>query len=92
MVGGSYLKNDIKKEMTDTERERLLENARRLGVDASAPLSGWRGYRPARSTIRCDEGERVSGVMLIHSYGHGGWGWTVNVGVAEETAQLLGLE
>jgi D-amino-acid oxidase len=91
VVGGSYLEGDGREGMTAKERERLLENATLLGIDvkASPPVGEWTGFRPARPITKCEIDASITDVKLVHSYGHGGSGWTVNVGVAKETADLL---
>jgi len=93
IVGGTYLKNDKSKEVTQGEREALLQNAQILGIDVnlSPPTGEWVGFRPYRTTTKCEIDEKVSDITFVHSYGHGGSGWTVNVGVAYETARLLGF-
>ena len=93
VVGGSYLEGDYREGMTPEERNRLLDNARILGidVDASPPIGEWTGFRPSRPSTKCEIDDSISDVTMVHSYGHGGSGWTVNVGVAKETAKLLNL-
>jgi len=43
-----------------------------------------RGIRPCRTEIRLE----VEG-KIIHNYGHGGSGWTVCWGCAEDTVKLV---
>jgi len=90
-VGGTYLEGDAHPYLRDSERTRLLNNAQLLGVDvANAPVVGeWTGFRPSRPTVRCEEEKSSTGVRTIHNYGHGGSGWTVNVGAAKEVANIL---
>lgn len=91
-IGGTYLEGDTHPEVRDSERATLLKNAKFLGVDiANAKVRGeWAGFRPARPTTRCEEEMLGSNdVRVIHSYGHGGSGWTVNVGTAKEVADIL---
>lgn len=94
-IGGTYLEGDTYPEVRDSERATLLQNAKLLGVDmANAKIRGeWAGFRPARPTTRCEEEVTGDGgpnaVRVIHSYGHGGSGWTVNVGAAKEVADIL---
>ena len=95
-VGGTYLEGDGHPELRDSERTQLMQNAKILGVDiANAKIRGeWTGFRPSRPTTRCEEeppspGGTTNPVRVIHSYGHGGSGWTVNVGAAKEVANIL---
>lgn len=46
------------------------------------------GLRPGRSAIRL---EKEPGSNIIHNYGHGGGGYTVSWGCAEEVASLIGF-
>lgn len=95
VVGGSCLEADTEAEIRPDERKRLLKNAHNLGIDIekSEPTAEWVGYRPVRETVRCEIDGSVGqeeNVLVVHNYGHGGSGWTVNVGTAKEVARLLG--
>lgn len=51
---------------------------------AAAPVLGVEvGLRPARPTVRLEHEDRGA-TRLIHNYGHGGAGWTVAWGCADE--------
>ena len=94
VVGGSYLEGDAAHEIRPQERKRLLRNAHNLGIDVkeSEPVAEWVGFRPVRQTVRCEIDDTVGkqeGIKVVHNYGHGGSGWTVNVGAAKEVANLL---
>ncbi|CAE7235759.1 DAO [Symbiodinium sp. CCMP2592] len=93
LVGGSYLEQDARETISDEERVRLFQNSFNLGIDIdkSTPTSQWVGFRPYRPTVRCeiDSSFTHSPIKLIHNYGHGGSGWTVNVGAAKECASLV---
>jgi D-amino-acid oxidase len=93
-VGGSYLEGDEETGIRALERERLLENAQNMGIDTkkSMCVSEWVGFRPYRPTARLEVDEQLSslsGVTVVHSYGYGGSGWTVFVGVASDNVNLL---
>ncbi|KAL3816279.1 hypothetical protein ACHAXA_008087 [Cyclostephanos tholiformis] len=93
-VGGSYLVGDEEKGIRSSERRRILENAQNMGIDTkkSMCVSEWVGFRPYRSAMRLEVDEKLSslsGVTVVHSYGCGGSGWTVFVGVASDNANLL---
>lgn len=94
VVGGSYLEGDTETDIRPNERKRLLNNARHVGIDVneSTPSAEWVGFRPVRETVRCEIDDSVGqqdGVTVVHNYGHGGSGWTVNVGAAKQVARLL---
>ena len=95
VVGGTYAEGDSRSALSAAERATLMTNAKLLGIDsdASVPVGEWVGFRPARPTTRCEVDEKYGveeGVKLVHSYGHGGSGWTVFAGAAREAASLLG--
>lgn len=95
VVGGTYLEGDTASTMRDQERGKLYQNARRLGIDVekSTVRGEWVGFRPYRPTVRCEYDATYSrdrsGVRVFHNYGHGGSGWTVNVGAAKAAADVL---
>jgi D-amino-acid oxidase len=63
-----------------TEIEPSLRGAEVLGHKA--------GLRPGRTEIRLELEQKSSTCAVIHNYGHGGSGYTVNWGCAEEVALL----
>ena len=97
VVGGSYLEDDTYPQLRDSERHRLLQNAYNMGIDTTKAqhIGEWTGFRPYRPAVRCEEelfdssSSSSNGVRVIHSYGHGGSGWTVNVGAAKEVVNIL---
>ncbi|MEM7575092.1 MAG: FAD-dependent oxidoreductase [Bacteroidota bacterium] len=50
-------------------------------------LETYVGLRPARPSVRL---EREPGTKIIHNYGHGGSGYTISWGCAEEVVRLVG--
>jgi glycine/D-amino acid oxidase-like deaminating enzyme len=98
LVGGSFkLVHSIETDprLGSEERNRLLQNARYLGIDTSRtkPVHEWIGYRPWRPTVRVEKEYLYSdgcqeGIPVIHNYGHGGSGWTVFVGAVHEAINL----
>jgi D-amino-acid oxidase len=94
VIGGSYLVGDTEISIRDEEREQLLLNASRMGIDTEkSKIAGeWTGFRPFRTQVRCefDNSFRNDGdIAVVHSYGYGGSGWTVFVGAAREVADLV---
>jgi D-amino-acid oxidase len=94
VVGGTYYENNTETKLSENERKRLVENADLLGIDTSitSPVSEWAGFRPVRQTVRMEIDEKFSSeskLRIVHSYGHGGSGWTTYVGAAKEVAELL---
>jgi D-amino-acid oxidase len=66
-------------------RDAILERCRRAGFDPGSVLYLRTGLRPVRPEVRLERDGRV-----IHNYGHGGAGYTLSWGCAEEVARLVG--
>ncbi|MGE0868206.1 MAG: FAD-dependent oxidoreductase [Kofleriaceae bacterium] len=64
--------------------DRILAHARRLGLSVGAVRAVRTGLRPFRNEVRLQREGRI-----IHNYGHGGAGFTLCRGCAEEVAQLV---
>jgi D-amino-acid oxidase len=64
-------------------RDAILARARRLGFDPGPVLRERCGLRPYRSAVRVEREGRI-----IHNYGHGGAGYTLARGCAEEVVAL----
>ena len=47
------------------------------------------GLRPGRKNVRLEWDDSISGLPVIHNYGHGGSGFTLSWGCADEVVQLL---
>mmetsp|Transcript_26755 Transcript_26755/g.62774 ORF Transcript_26755/g.62774 Transcript_26755/m.62774 type:complete len:160 (-) Transcript_26755:86-565(-) len=105
VVGGTVLKGDEETAVRKEERQKLWQNAHHLGIDTGLynhessnddRVQEWVGFRPLRNTVRCgfdndNDNNQSSAARVFHSYGHGGSGWTVHVGVAKECVrQFLG--
>jgi len=65
-------------------RELILARARASGLRHGAVLSERAGLRPYRPSVRVEREGR-----LVHNYGHGGAGYTLAYGCAEEVVALL---
>ena len=64
-------------------RNAILERARRAGFRHGAPRSDAVGLRPVRPTVRVERNGR-----LVHHYGHGGAGYTLAWGSAQDVVAL----
>jgi D-amino-acid oxidase len=67
--------------------ERLHADAIRVGVAAGARLGAIAGVRPYRTEVRLQRDPVLPNV--VHNYGHGGSGWTLCHGCAQEVATLV---
>lgn len=88
ICGGTY---EINCDESVTEPETLRNIIDRcIALDPTlkeAPvMDSWAGLRPFRADMRV---EMEAGKALIHNYGHGGSGFTVSWGCAEEVLSLV---
>lgn len=57
---------------------------------ASAVVVGHRvGLRPVRPVVRLEVGRLASGQPVVHNYGHGGAGWTLSYGCADDVVRSV---
>jgi D-amino-acid oxidase len=67
--------------------ERILAHARRLGIPIGSTRTERVGLRPFRAEVRLERDPRDA--RIVHNYGHGGAGFTLCRGCAEEVAALV---
>jgi D-amino-acid oxidase len=59
------------------------------GVDGLSVIRHAVGFRPLRPQgVRIDS-QMMSGVCVVHNYGHGGWGYQASYGCARAAVQLV---
>ena len=68
----------------DAITARILAQAAALGIPIGPVLRTRVGLRPYRQAVRLERDGRI-----IHNYGHGGAGFTLCVGCADEVAKLV---
>lgn len=88
IIGGTYEENIYEEK---TEEEGLNDILRRAysvlpGLDKRKIIGNWAGLRPYRPTVRV---EREEGTNIIHNYGHGGSGYTLAFGCAEDVVKMV---
>ena len=73
-----------------SQRQRVLEVNRSLApqLGGAEVLDDVVCVRPFRRTVRLEREIRPGGRVVVHNYGHGGAGYTVSWGCAEEAAAL----
>ncbi|MGC6488085.1 MAG: FAD-dependent oxidoreductase [Planctomycetota bacterium] len=91
VVGGTAQQDDERREVDAGDAARMLEDARAAAPQlASARVREQRvGMRPFRSSVRLEREARRDGGVLVHNYGHGGSGYTVSWGCADDVVALL---
>ncbi len=86
IVGGTY-EDNVYEEITEPSTiQRLLDNAYAFlpELKQQKVIGNWAGLRPYRPTVRL---EKINNI--VHNYGHGGSGFTLAFGCAEEVANML---
>ncbi len=59
------------------------------GIEQLSIIRHGVGLRPGREGGTRIEGERIDGLPVVHSYGHGGGGYQSSYGCAEEVVRLV---
>jgi D-amino-acid oxidase len=88
ICGGTYEVN-CDREVTEAAAiQDILKRCFRVAphLQDAGVITTWAGLRPYRADIRV---EKEPGKPLIHNYGHGGSGFTVSWGCADEVKRLL---
>jgi D-amino-acid oxidase len=91
VLGGTAEPGDRDLRPRDQTTRDILERTRRLQPElAAAEVVGSAvGLRPARPSVRLERESLADGRPLVHDYGHGGSGFTLSWGCADEVARLL---
>jgi D-amino-acid oxidase len=86
VLGGCSIPMDADEAPPEDPRlsEAILERCRSAGFDPGSVLRVRTGLRPVRPEVRLEREGRV-----VHNYGHGGAGYTLAWGCAEEVARLV---
>jgi D-amino-acid oxidase len=91
VLGGTAEQGDWELRPREATTKNILERTRRLQPQlAEATLVGAAvGLRPARPEVRLERETLADGRPLVHDYGHGGSGFTLSWGCADEVAELV---
>lgn len=89
VLGGTDYENDYNETPNKEDTKLIIDRLFKLGVLSKAPIikSEIAALRPKRSVIRCERDEMNKNIY--HNYGHGGAGYTVSWGCAEEIADMI---
>ena len=86
--GTNELSNDLAADSTTTTRI-VAECTRALKIEKTNVLAERVGLRPFRkSGVRVERDQLLNGRTVVHNYGHGGSGFTLSWGCAEEVFEL----
>lgn len=91
VVGGTAQAGDERPSVDDEDSDAILAAATRSwpALSRGRIRDAWVGLRPFRSSVRLEPEQRSGGRLLVHNYGHGGSGYTVSWGCAEDVASLI---
>jgi len=94
VVGGTYDENDFEDAPRDHEVRRIQQVAATYGgtdFQGQDPLAVWVGHRPVRTAgVRVEvHPAQQDGITVAHNYGHGGSGYTIAWGCAEDIADAI---
>lgn len=96
ILGGSYQKGNWESQPDPNLAMRIMKRAVKLcpqltsgaGVQGLDIIRHGVGLRPLRAAGARIEKERISGVWVIHNYGHGGYGYQSSYGCSQEVVKL----
>ena len=90
VLGGTAQERDERTEPDDEDTESILADAVKVWPELSEGRVGAVsvGLRPYRSAVRLERELRPDGRLLLHNYGHGGSGYTVSWGCADDVVEL----
>ena len=91
VLGGTAEEDDWELRPRPETTRSILERTRLLDPRlAEAELVGEAvGLRPARPEVRLESDSLPDGRLLVHDYGHGGSGFTLSWGCADEVARIV---
>ncbi|HXL57084.1 MAG TPA: FAD-dependent oxidoreductase [Chitinophagaceae bacterium] len=88
IVGGTY-EERVETETTEPSTiQQILNNAYEVFPELKEQevIGSWAGLRPYRTEVRVEHEKRTN---IIHNYGHGGSGFTLSFGCAEEVSEIV---
>jgi D-amino-acid oxidase len=91
VLGGTAEEGDWHPDPRPETTRDILARTRKLdpGLADAEYVGAGVGLRPARSEVRLEAETLPDGRPLVHDYGHGGSGFTLSWGCAEEVAELV---
>src|SRR4051794_13667682 len=91
VLGGTAEEDDWELDPRPETTRSILERTRRLQpeLEGASYVGAAVGLRPARPEVRLELDRLADGRPLVHDYGHGGSGFTLSWGCADEVARLV---
>lgn len=86
IVGGTYEENEFEALANEDALQDVLQKAYNImpALKQRKVIGNWAGLRPFRNKVRLEQEGNI-----IHNYGHGGSGFTLSFGCAEEVTDLV---
>jgi D-amino-acid oxidase len=86
IVGGTYEENMYEEKTEPSTIKKILNNAYAVFPELKQQkvIGSWAGLRPYRPTVRVEKENNI-----IHNYGHGGSGFTIAFGCADEVVKFI---
>ncbi len=90
IIGGTAQEHNWDLEANLDTAESILQNGRKIhpDLDGVEVIEHLVGLRPGRDQVRLEREQLPSGQTIIHNYGHGGAGFTLSWGCADEVLAL----
>jgi D-amino-acid oxidase len=90
VLGGTAEEDDWEPSVRPETTRSIIERTRRLDprLGGATYVGSAVGLRPGRSEVRLEADRLPDGRLLVHDYGHGGSGFTLSWGCADEVARL----
>lgn len=91
ILGGTTEKNDWSTEVDPATTELIVESCAQIRPEYADLdiIESWVGLRPGRDRVRLESMPVDDDRCLIHNYGHGGSGFTLAWGCAEDVVRLV---
>ncbi len=90
VLGGTAQENNWDTTISEQDTKEILAKARSLYPEFkdSVVIKEKAGLRPVRDEVRL-EVEEIGGRFVVHNYGHGGAGYTLSWGCANDVVELV---
>jgi D-amino-acid oxidase len=91
VLGGTAEEGDRELRPREATTRDILERTRRLQpeLEHATFIGAAVGLRPARPAVRLEADHLADGRTVVHDYGHGGSGFTLSWGCADEVAAIV---
>lgn len=91
ILGGTAQEGSWDTSASEQDTQTIVNRCRSIVPELAdcAILGATVGLRPGRETVRLERTRTAAGNPIIHNYGHGGGGFTIAWGCAEEVALLI---